>query len=142
MSENQQHPIQGVMETAMRNIKEMVDVNTIVGDPISTPDGSVIIPVSKVGFGFASGGSDFTTKQTTSIEKPCFGGGSGAGITITPIAFLIVTSQGSISMLPIDQPQMSAVDKAIDMLPDMIDKIKEMFSKKDKQENKGEAEFT
>ncbi|PWM43097.1 MAG: sporulation protein YtfJ [Clostridiales bacterium] len=128
--ENQEHPIQGVMETAMKNIKEMVDVNTIVGDPITTPDGSTIIPVSKVGFGFASGGSDFKQKSQKDDERPCFGGGSGAGITITPIAFLIVTSTGSISMLPIDNPQFSAVDKAIDMIPGMVDKLKETFSKK------------
>ena len=69
MSENQQHPIEGVMETAMRNLKEMVDVNTVVGDAITTPDGTVIIPVSKVNMGFASGGSDFTTKHTSETNR-------------------------------------------------------------------------
>lgn len=128
--ENREHPIQGVMETAMKSIREMVDVNTIVGNPITTADGSTIIPVSKVGFGFASGGSDFKQKNHTEGENPCFGGGSGAGVTITPIAFLIVSSNGGVSLLPVDNPQFSAVDKAIDMLPSMVDKLKEAFSKK------------
>lgn len=128
------HPIQGVMDTAMQNIKEMVDVNTIVGEPITTPDGSVIIPVSKVSFGFASGGSDFTTKahsNTGSPENLCFGGGSGAGVTITPVAFLVVSSKGGISLLPIEQPSFSTIDKLVDMIPGFIDKIKDMTSKKD-----------
>lgn len=132
-----QHPIQGVMDTAMDNIKQMVDVNTIIGDPITTPDGTVIIPVSKVSFGFASGGSDFATKANeapTNASRFCFGGGGGAGVTIQPIAFLVVTSAGSVSMLPVAQPTFSAIDKAIDTLPTAIDKIKGLFAKKDKKE--------
>jgi len=130
---DKQHPIQGVMETAMRNIKDMVDVNTVVGDPITVQDGTVIIPVSKVGFGFASGGSDFDTKNS-SRENPCFGGGSGAGITVTPVAFLVINKSGSVSMLNIDNPQMSAVDKAIEMVPGLIEKLKETFTKKENAE--------
>ncbi|MBE6896786.1 MAG: sporulation protein YtfJ [Ruminococcaceae bacterium] len=130
--ENKQHPIQGVMDTAMQNIKEMVDVNTIIGDPITAPDGTMIIPVSKVGVGFASGGSDFSTKNTT--ETPCFGGGSGAGITISPIAFLVVSSKGDVSLMPINQPSGTAVDKIVDSVPGVIDQIKNIFGKK------GEAE--
>lgn len=104
-----EHPIQGLMKTAMENLKEMVDVNTIVGDPVETPDGSVILPVSKVGFGFAAGGSEFQMDQKGSQgqgsqenqkELP-FGGGSGGGVSITPIAFLVVSSQG-IKMVHID----------------------------------------
>ena len=132
MSENQTHPIEGVMETAMRNLKEMVDVNTVVGDPITTQDGTVIIPVSKVNVGLATGGSDFTTKGTAQTNKPCFGGGSGAGVTIQPVAFLIVTAGGNVSMLPIDQPQLSAIDKAIDMVPGIVDKVKDMVNKNKK----------
>lgn len=141
MADEKKHPIQGVMETAMQSIKEMVDVNTIVGDPITTPDGSTIIPVSKVSFGFASGGSDFTTKKHT--EAPgqpfCFGGGSGAGINISPIAFLVVTSQGSVSMLPINQPSYSAVDKIVERMPDIMDKVKGFIDKK-KDEKDSEKE--
>ncbi len=127
--ENNQHPIQGVMETAMQNIKEMVDVNTIIGDPITAQDGTMIIPVSKVGVGFASGGSDFTTKSTT--QSPCFGGGSGAGITISPIAFLVVNSKGEVSLLPIDQPSFSALDKIVGSVPGLIDQVKGFFNKKE-----------
>ncbi len=97
-----EHPIQGLMKTAMENLKEMVDVNTIVGDPVETPDGSVIMPVSKVGFGFAAGGSEFVVETkhngTTETEHP-FGGGSGGGVSITPIAFLIVNSSQSLKTL-------------------------------------------
>ena len=132
--ENKQHPIQGVMDTAMQNIKEMVDVNTIIGTPINAPDGTMIIPVSKVGGGFASGGSDFTTKN--SAESPNFGGGSGAGITISPIAFLVVSPKGEVSLMPISQPAGNAVDKIVDSVPGVIEQIKNIFGKK----NEAEAE--
>ena len=132
------HPLQGVMETAMTNIKDMVDVNTIIGDPINCADGTVIVPVSKVGFGFASGGSDFATKAHQAPNKPdnnlCFGGGSGAGITINPIAFLVVSPKNGVSLLPIDQPSYSAFDKIIDGVPGLIEKIKEMIPQKKETE--------
>ncbi len=136
------HPLQGVMETAMTNIKDMVDVNTIIGDPINCADGTVIVPVSKVGFGFASGGSDFATKAHQHPNTPdnnlCFGGGSGAGITINPIAFLVVSPKNGVSLLPIDQPSYSAFDKIIDNVPGLIEKVKEMIGKKN--EDKAVAE--
>lgn len=141
------HPLQGVMETAMTNIKEMVDVNTIIGDPINCADGTVIVPVSKVGFGFASGGSDFATKAHQAPNNPnngnlCFGGGSGAGITINPIAFLVVSPKNGVSLLPIDQPSYSAFDKIIDGVPGLIEKIKEMIPKKNEAaEPEIEAKF-
>ena len=81
------HPINSLMDTTLKKIKEMVDVNTIIGDPITTPDGTTIIPVSKVSYGFASGGSDLPTKRDS---KDCFGGGSGAGVTIKPVGFLTI----------------------------------------------------
>ena len=82
-----EHPIGNLMDTTMNKIKEMIDVNTIVGEPITSPDGTLIIPVSKVSYGFASGGSDLPTKKE---NKDCFGGGSGAGVTIQPVEFLTV----------------------------------------------------
>ncbi|MGD8401726.1 MAG: GerW family sporulation protein, partial [Bacillota bacterium] len=98
-----EHPIEGLMKTSMQNIKEMVDVNTILGDPVETPDGSVIVPISRVSFGFAAGGSQFEANKMKSREKERdrnmdqdtgqqlpFGGGSGAGTNITPVAFLVV----------------------------------------------------
>lgn len=128
------HPIQGVMDTAMKNIKDMVDVNTIIGDPITTADGTVIIPVSKVAFGFASGGSDFTTKEheaRADKNDPLFAGGSGAGVTIQPIAFLVVSSSGGVSMLPVDQKSSTAVDRIVEAVPDLIEKAKSAFAKKE-----------
>ena len=137
--ENNEHPLKEVMDTAMKNIKEMVDVNTVIGDPITTPDGTVIIPVSKVSFGFASGGSDFTTKEHEAKQdksSPFFGGGSGAGITINPISFLVVSPNGTTSMLPVDQQTAasSAVDKIVQAIPDLIDKAKAALEKKPEEQ--------
>lgn len=130
MSENK-HPIQGVMETSMQNLRDMVDANTIIGEPIRTADGTTLIPVSKISFGFASGGSDFSTKKENAEQPYCFGGGSGAGVNITPISFLVVSSEGNVSMLPVTQTTVasSAVDKFVDSLPEVVEKLKAMFKK-------------
>lgn len=128
-----EHPIQGLMKTAMENIKDMVDVNTIVGEPVETPDGSVILPISRVGFGFAAGGSDFYIeeaheKSVASSEhdkvRP-FGGGSGGGVSINPIAFLVVGKQG-VHIVPLDN-QTHLMEKMIDAVPVIIDKIQSMM---------------
>ena len=120
-----EHPIQGIMDTTMQKIKEMVDVNTIVGDPMTTPDGRPIIPISKVSFGFASGGADIATKNQTNSQP--FAGGSGAGITITPIAFMVV-SGADIRLIHVAN-NVTTVDKVVEMVPEIIDKAKAMFSK-------------
>ncbi|PLS14846.1 sporulation protein YtfJ [Bacillus sp. M6-12] len=123
------HPIEGLMTTAMENLKEMIDVNTIVGDPVETPDGSVILTVSKVGFGFAAGGSEFKmdSRGGGSQENQPFGGGSGGGVSITPIAFLIVGSKG-VKLLHLDQST-HLLDKILDVAPAAIEKIQSMLSK-------------
>ena len=108
-----------VMSQTISKIKELVDVNTVVGNPITTPDGTTLIPVSKVTFGFASGGTDGKDKA----DKPSFGAGSGAGVSIVPIAFIVVSS-GNTKMIYIDPPTNTSLDKAIDMVPDIIDKFK------------------
>ncbi|WP_433958968.1 GerW family sporulation protein [Cytobacillus horneckiae] len=136
------HPIQGLMTTAMENLKEMVDVNTIIGDPVETPDGSVIITVSKVGFGFAAGGSEFmmdSGKNNSSggssggsgseSKGHPFGGGSGGGVSITPIAFLIVNSLG-VKMVHLDEST-HLYEKILDLAPQAVDKIQHMFNKKE-----------
>ncbi|MBQ8056801.1 MAG: GerW family sporulation protein [Ruminococcus sp.] len=120
------HPINSLMDTTMKKIKEMIDVNTIIGDPITTPDGTTIIPVSKVSYGFASGGSDLPTKKD---NKDCFGGGSGAGVTINPVAFLYV-SKGNVKLIPIEKYD-GAVDRIVGMVPEVLDKVSDML-KKDK----------
>ncbi len=132
MSENK-HPIQGVMETSMQNLRNMVDANTIIGEPIKTDDGTTLIPVSKISFGFASGGSDFSTKKENAEQPYCFGGGSGAGVNITPISFLVVSPEGNVSMLPVTQTTVasSAVDKFVDSLPEVVEKLKAMFKKEE-----------
>ena len=94
-----EHPIESLMGVTMQKIREMVDVNTIIGDPITTPDGTVIVPVSQVSYGFASGGSDFPSKKD---GRDCFGGGSGAGIKITPVGFLTVC-KGEVRMIPVTE---------------------------------------
>ena len=108
-----------VMNQTMAKMKELVDVNTVIGNPITTPDGTTLIPVSKVSFGFASGGNDSVGKN----DKPSFGAGSGAGVSIVPIAFMVVT-QGNVRMIYIDPPTNSSLDKVIDMAPALIDKLK------------------
>ena len=126
-----EHPIQGLMGTTMEKIRDMVDVNTIIGDPIVTPDGTTIIPVSKVSFGFASGGSDIPSK----IPKELFGGGSGAGVSIQPLGFLVV-HQGDVRLLEMNGPG-DSMGKALGLVPDVISKINDLF-KKDKDQSKPE----
>ena len=118
-----EHPIQGMMSTTMQKIREMVDVNTIVGEPITSPDGTIIIPVSKVSFGFASGGSDIPSKQ----PKDIFGGASGAGVSIQPLAFLVVY-QGNVKLLQMTNDENTA-NNVVNMVPEVIDKISELFKK-------------
>jgi sporulation protein YtfJ len=126
------HPIEGLMNTALSNIKDMIDVDTIIGNPIPAGDGIVIIPVSKVAFGFGAGGSNFGT-PSESIDKQSFGGGAGAGVSISPVAFLVV-SNNTVRMLPVSQT--SALDKIIDMAPDVIENVMKKFSDiKDKPTN-------
>jgi sporulation protein YtfJ len=133
------HPIEGLMKVAMEQITEMVNVNTVVGDPVETPDGSVILPISKVGFGFAAGGSEFVTSgevqhegasnkldpHNANIELP-FGGGSGGGVSITPIAFLVV-GQGGVKVVPLDN-QTHILERLIDSAPQVVEKIQSMIT--------------
>lgn len=124
-----EHPIGSLMDTTMEKIKEMIDVNTIIGEPITSPDGTLIIPVSKVSYGFAAGGSDLPTKKE---NKDCFGGGSGAGVTIQPVAFLTVY-QGDVRLVSVDREEGTA-DKLVNMIPDVLKKVQGVF-KKDKSES-------
>jgi sporulation protein YtfJ len=136
-----EHPIQGLMKTAMENLKEMIDVNTIIGDPVETPDGSVILTVSKVGFGFAAGGSDFGNQDQSSQQSQSqgqqgssndsknspFGGGSGGGVSITPIAFLVVSNTG-IKTIHLDNST-HLYERILDLAPGVIDKLQHLMKK-------------
>ncbi len=117
----EQHPIQGLMYTAMQSIRDMIDVNTIVGDPVETPDGTVIIPISKVGLGFGVGGSDHSASKTPADKPAMFGGGAGGGVSITPVAFMVV-GKGQVRLMPIS-PNSTIYDRILDMVPGAIDKL-------------------
>lgn len=126
------HPITELMATTMEKIREMVDVNTIIGTPIRTDEGITIIPVSKLSFGFGSGGSDFATKHQKPDANNGFGGGGGAGVNIAPVAFLIVKGD-SVKLLPMVQGSGGPVERVVDMVPEMFDKVTEYMAKnKDK----------
>ncbi|MFD2761853.1 GerW family sporulation protein [Lentibacillus juripiscarius] len=122
-----EHPIQGLMTTAMENLKDMIEVNTIIGDPVESPDGSVIIPVSKLGFGFAAGGSEFTSgsDQGDSGGSMPFGGGSGGGVSITPVAFLVVSQKG-MKMIHLDE-NTHIYEKMMDVAPKAVEKIQQLL---------------
>lgn len=124
-----EHPINNLMSTVMENIKGMIDVNTIIGDPVETTNGTMIIPISKVGFGFAAGGSDIPTKEPG--DKP-FGGGSGAGVSISPIGFLVVTAD-QIKMVPVSSGN-TPIDKLVDYIPVAIEKVNGMIKKNKEEE--------
>ncbi len=131
-----EHPIEGLMITAMNSIKDMVDVNTIIGEPIQASENIVIIPISKVTFGFAAGGSEFSGETIDEYNKKDkeeqiqyrlpFGGGSGAGVTINPIAFLII-NDNNVKLMPVNHS--SAIDKLLDYVPDLIEKTSNVMNK-------------
>lgn len=124
-----EHPIEGLMTTAMNSIQDMIDVNTIIGEPIETSNNVIIIPISKVSFGFAAGGSEFRGETIDEYSKReneediqyrlPFGGGSGAGVSINPIAFLVVQPEG-VRLLPVNYS--STVDKLLDYVPEIMEK--------------------
>lgn len=143
------HPIEGLMLTAMNSIREMVDVNTIIGEPIETANNIVIIPISKVGFGFAAGGSEFKAEAIDEYSrkdkdeqiqyKLPFGGGSGAGVSITPVAFLVIQGE-NVKLLPVNHS--SAVDRLLDYVPDLLEKTNQILNNKlcKKETNSNENE--
>ena len=135
----EKHAIGDLMEKTMSKIREMVDVNTIVGSPISTVDGITLIPVSKVTFGFAAGGSDFQTKKAKDDGPDGFGGGSGAGVKIEPVSFLVIRD-GSVRMIGANAQEQNSVEKFIDAMPDIIDKVKEVLPKKKDEETDMDTE--
>ncbi len=131
-----EHPIEGLMTTAMNSIKDMIDVNTIIGEPIETSNNIVIIPISKVSFGFAAGGSEFkgeTIDEYKKVEKEeqiqyrlPFGGGSGAGVTINPVAFLVIQSN-NIKLMPVSHS--SSLDRLLDYVPDLMERTNNMMNR-------------
>lgn len=121
------HPLNDLMRSTMDKIREMVDTNTIVGQPITTADGVTLIPISKVSFGFGSGGGNYGAAQA---ER--FGG--GAGVKIDPVAFLVV-KDGTTRVLPVSMPPVSTADRVVEMVPDILDKVEKYFDKKQEKED-------
>lgn len=139
---SREHPIENLMKSTMENIRDMVDVNTIIGDAVETRDGTYIIPISKVSFGFASGGSEFNSHDNINhheheeVNYP-FGGGSGAGVSVRPVAFLVV-KENSVRLLPVEQD--TTYDRIVDTVPQVIEMFKDAFcNKEDKKNNKNNS---
>ncbi len=127
----QEHPIQGLMRTAMESIKEMVEVSTVVGEPVEAQDGSLVVPVSKVCFGFAAGGGEYNTtkdsRSSLSEDKGLpFGGGTGAGATVQPMGFLVVGPGDTVRFLPVESNG-AVIDRLIDLAPQVLGRVQEMI---------------
>lgn len=135
-----EHPIENLMITAMNSLRDMIDVNTVVGDTVETVDGTTIIPVSKVAFGYAAGGSEFNSNKLNRYSenyKLPFGGGSGAGINISPVAFLVV-KDGMVKLLTIEMN--GPIDKLVDYVPDIINKVSDYFQNNKNKNNNNNQE--
>lgn len=133
------HPVENLMRSTMENLRDMIDVNTVIGDTVRMDNGTAIIPISKVSFGFASGGSDFAINNEEKHEgKYPFGGGSGAGVSVKPVAFLIVRDN-SVRLMPVEQD--NTYDRIVDTVPQVLDMFKDFLNKKNKN-NENEEDAT
>ena len=128
MDNEKKSPLNDLMRSTMDKVREMVDTNTIVGQPIQTADGVTLIPISRVSFGFGGGGGDYGKVQPQS-----FGGGAGAGVKIDPVAFLVI-KDGVTRVLPVAAPPVTTVDRIVEMAPDLMDKVEKYFDKKEEKE--------
>lgn len=133
------HPIENLMMTAMTSLESMVDVNTIIGDTVTSSDGTIIIPVSKVCFGFAAGGSEFNSNKLNKFSENGnlpFGGGSGAGVNISPMAFLVV-KDGMVKLLTMDST--GPIDKLVELIPEAMDKVEDVVKNMGKNNKKNKT---
>jgi sporulation protein YtfJ len=122
-------PLNDLMRSAMEKVREMADTNAIVGQPITTPDGVTLIPISRVSLGFGCGGGDYGKTQPKG-----FGGGSGAGVNIAPVAFLVI-KDGVTRVLPVAVPPVSTVDRVVEMVPDVLDRVEKFFDRKEEKDS-------
>jgi sporulation protein YtfJ len=127
-----------MLENTVAKIREMVDVNSVIGNPITTPDGVTIIPISTVSVGFGGGGSDFVSKNVNKHENP-FGGGAGGGVKITPVAFLIV-KDGNVRMMPVAAPANTTADRIVEQVPDLLDKLAGFIDSRSEKKNEKKTE--
>ena len=123
------HPLSDMMGENVTKIRDLVDANTVIGDPIRTPEGVTILPVSKIKVGYAGGGSDFATKNYPANKPNTFGGGSGVGVTVTPVAFLVIKGE-SVRVLPVAEPASGSMERLVEMLPELIDQLGAFVKKK------------
>ncbi len=127
------HPVSDLMSSTMAKIREMMDANTVVGKPIEV-GGVTVVPVCKISIGYASGGTDFAQKNQKSDKENSFGGGAGMGVNVTPISFLVI-NEGSVRIISAEQPASNTVDKVIDLVPNVMDKVSTMVGKKKKDDS-------
>ena len=126
------NPIGALMQNTMESVKNILKVDTVVGDPIYTPDGITLVPISKISVGFGGGGSDFASKNAKPGEMP-FGGGAGGGVKVIPVAFLIV-KDGNVRILPLSEPASTTADRVVDMVPDVLDRVSDFIDSHTKKE--------
>ena len=126
------HPVSDLMSNTMEKIREMMDANTIVGKPIEI-GGVTVVPVCKISIGYASGGTDFAQKNQKTNKDNSFGGGAGMGVNVTPISFLVI-NEGNVRIIAAEQPASNTVDKVIDLVPNVVDKVSTMVGKKKSEE--------
>ena len=142
-------PLSEVIRSSLENIKKVLDTNTVMGDPVTVLDGTVIVPVSKISVGFASAGTEYNGRKELKTKN--FGGGGGTGITVTPICFIVINKDGEARMLNVEANSgysgnegivgvVNGVDELLDRAPGMIEKIKNLIPKKDKKEEKPESD--
>lgn len=138
MNENK---LNDIIQTSLENVRSMVDANTVIGTPISTPNGTTVIPISKIAVGFASGGLDFSGKAVQEKANKNFGGGNGTGVTVAPVGFLVISPTGAVELLNVAKPsQNDTIDQIssfIERSPEIVEKFKAVFAKK-KEEAKAE----
>ncbi len=138
---SQNNKLGDITKTALESIRSMLDANTIIGEPIKTASGTEIVPISKISVGYASGGVDYANKDTKATNN--FGGGGGTGITVSPVAFLVVSADGNVNILNIDTPTVAApapdtisqIVGFIERSPDLIDRLKNVLGKKGEENN-------
>ncbi|MBE6654056.1 MAG: sporulation protein YtfJ [Ruminococcaceae bacterium] len=140
---NEKNKISELIKESLGSVREFLDANTVTGTPIETASGTVIIPISKISMGFAGGGNDYAGKNASAKQKNNFGGGGGTGVSVVPIGFLVVDSEGKVEMININNPGNdigSSIESIVEKLPAIMDKLKETFEKKkaEKEEKKAE----
>ncbi len=135
-----ENSLTALIDTLMGNIKGMVNVNTVVGDAMTAPDGTIIIPISKVSFGIGAGGTEFEQKKSTPTEqRPMFGGGGGGGAAVSPTAFMVIAN-GNVRILPLGGGGGTPLDKLVDLAPELFDKVADVISKNSKKNKNNEDE--